>query len=63
MDFDAGAETTALRERIRAFVAEHVIPLEADSASYDEHQNIRQDLLEALRAKARAAGLWALQRP
>ncbi len=37
------------------------MPLEADKASYDTHENIRLDLLEHLRIKARAEGLWCLQ--
>jgi acyl-CoA dehydrogenase len=40
-----------------------VLPLEADLASYDEHQNIALPLLETLRAKAKSAGLWAPQIP
>jgi acyl-CoA dehydrogenase len=52
-----------LRGRLAAFVAEHVIPVEANPASFDEHENIRLELLETLRAKAKAAGLWALQMP
>ena len=39
------------------------LPLEADRANYDEHENIRLDLLRALHAKAKAAGLWAPQAP
>ena len=45
------------------FVNEECIPLESDPASYDAHENIRLDLLEPLRAKARAAGLWCPQVP
>ena len=47
----------------RAFVAENVVPLESDRANYDEHENIRTDVLAALRDKARVAGLWAPQMP
>src|SRR5690606_2291648 len=39
------------------------IPLESDPASFDEHENISKPLPEALRARARAEGLWALQMP
>ena len=45
------------------FVEEHVLPLEADRANYDDHENIRLDVLRAVQAKARAAGLWAPQAP
>ena len=63
MDFALPAETEDLRQRIRAFVAAEILPLEADPEAYDDHENIRLDLLDGLRAKARAEGLWALQMP
>jgi acyl-CoA dehydrogenase len=63
MDFHLSPEIESYRKRIRAFVAEQLIPLEADRASYDEHENIREPLLQKLRAKARAEGLWCLQTP
>ena len=49
--------------RIRAFVDKHLLPLETDRASYDEHENIKLDLLDGLREKAKSEGLWALQMP
>lgn len=61
MDFRLSPEVERLRGEIRAFVAEEILPLEAERANYDEHENIRLDLLTELRAKAKAAGLWALQ--
>jgi acyl-CoA dehydrogenase len=63
MDFSLSPEVADLRRRIARFVEERVMPLEADPASYDEHENIRLDLLDGLRAEARAEGLWALQMP
>src|SRR5262249_38226743 len=42
---------------------EHVIALEADPANYDDHENIRLDVLRDVQAKAKAAGLWAPQAP
>lgn len=63
VDFQLAPEIRQYQQRIRAFVAEHVLPLERDPAAYEEHENIRLDRLEELRAKARAAGLWALQMP
>ncbi len=63
MDFAVPPELDALRLRYRAFVADQVLPLEDDPASYDEHENIRLDLLETLRERAKAAGLWAPQMP
>jgi len=63
MDLTLTPELERLRRRIRSFVADEILPLEADPAAYDEHENIEMDRLEALRAKAKAAGLWALQMP
>src|SRR5688572_2214971 len=63
MDFTLPAHVEDYRCRYRAFVAEHLLPLEADPQSYDDHENIRLDLLDEMRAKAKAAGLWAPQMP
>ena len=63
MDMSLPPDLDDLRRRYRGFVEDHVIPLEADPASYDEHENIRLDLLETLRGQAKAAGLWAPQMP
>ncbi len=63
MDFTLSPETDDFRKRIRAFVEKNILPLESDPATYDGHENIRDDLLEGLRDKARAEGLWALAMP
>ncbi len=63
MDFTLSPEIDMLRLKVRAFVEEHVIPLEADRANYDAHENISLDVLRPLRDKAKAAGLWAPQMP
>jgi acyl-CoA dehydrogenase len=63
MDFTLSPDIEDIRVRTRAFVEEHVIPLEAGRANYDEHENLRLDLVAALNAKAKAAGLWAPQAP
>jgi acyl-CoA dehydrogenase len=63
MDFTLSPEVEDLRQRYRAFVAEHVLPLEADPQTFDDHENIRLDLLDKLRVQAKAAGLWAPQMP
>ena len=63
MDFALSPEIDATRKRIREFVETRIIPLEADPASYDEHENIAKPLLEKLRAEAKAEGLWALGMP
>ncbi len=63
MDFALPPEAERLRRKIRAFVAAEILPLEADPASYDAHENIHPDLLARLQAKVREAGLWSLQMP
>ena len=63
MDLSLSPEIEKLCGKIRGFVEGEIIPLESDRGSYDEHENIRLDLLDALRAKAREAGLWAPQMP
>jgi acyl-CoA dehydrogenase len=63
MDFSLSPEIEDLRKRVRAFVEEHVLPLEADPQNFSEHENIPDARLAPVRAKARAAGLWAPQSP
>jgi acyl-CoA dehydrogenase len=63
MDFTLPPEIDAIRLRIRRFVDERLIPLEADRANYDEHENIAPPVLAEMRALAKAEGLWALQMP
>ena len=50
MDFTLSPEIENLRVRTRAFVEEHVLPLEADPANFSEHENIPR---RAARAGAR----------
>ena len=40
MDFTLSPEIEDLRLRVRAFVEEHVLPLEADPENFSEHENI-----------------------
>lgn len=61
MDFALPPELDAIRRRVRDFVQDRLIPLEADRASYDEHENISPTLLKTLRAEVKSAGLWAMQ--
>ncbi|CAG0968600.1 acyl-CoA dehydrogenase [Burkholderiales bacterium] len=63
MDFTLDPTIDGVRRRVRAFVDERLIPLEADRANYDEHENVREDVLGTMRSAARAEGLWALQTP
>ena len=63
MDFTLSPEIESLRLRVRAFVEEHVLPLEVDPGNFADHENIPEDQLAAVRAKAKKAGLWAPQSP
>lgn len=63
MDFTLTPEVDDLRKRYRAFVDENIIPLESDRTAYDAHENIAHDALEAMKAKAKEAGLWSPQMP
>jgi len=63
MDFHLAPEVEDVRQGIRNFVESKVLPLESDPANFDEHENIRQDLLDGLREKAKQAGLWCPQIP
>ena len=63
MDFALPADVEALRARIAAFVRERIVPLEADRANYDAHENIAPEVLARMQAEVKAAGLWAPQVP
>jgi acyl-CoA dehydrogenase len=61
MDFHISPGIEDYRSRIATFVERELLPLEADPTSYDEHENIRLDLLQRMREKAKTDGLWCLQ--
>lgn len=63
MDFALSSEHEALRLRVQKFVSDVIMPVEADPASFDEHENIDETVLQQVRAKAKDAGLWAPQMP
>ena len=63
MEFTLSPEIEEYRQRVRAFVNDRILPLEGDAASYDAHENIREELANDIRAQARAEGLWAFQMP
>ena len=63
IDFSLSPEIDEIRRKTSDFVDEHVMPLELDRANYDDHENIRGDVLDQAREKAKAAGLWAPQMP
>jgi acyl-CoA dehydrogenase len=63
MDFALPADIESLRARIEAFVRSRILPLETDRANYDEHDNLRIELVDRLRGEVKDAGLWAPQLP
>ncbi len=63
MDFTLSPEIEDIRLRVRAFVEEHVLPLESDPENFSEHENIPEARLAKVREKAKKAGLWAPQSP
>ncbi|MFL1461013.1 acyl-CoA dehydrogenase family protein [Roseococcus sp. DSY-14] len=63
MELNLDPRSESFRQRIRAFVEARIIPLEADRANYDAHENIAPAVLARLRAEAKAEGLWCLQLP
>ena len=46
MDFTLPPELDDYRRRVRAFVEAHILPLERDAANADEHENLREDVLD-----------------
>jgi acyl-CoA dehydrogenase len=63
LDLTLPPEVEAIRARAAAFVDERLLPLEAEPASFGEGEHVRDDLLQELRAEARARGLWCPQMP
>jgi acyl-CoA dehydrogenase len=63
MDFTLSEQTRRHRDRFRAFAREQVLPYDGTPESFDDHDNIREELLGELRSKAREHGVWAPQMP
>src|SRR3989338_3316009 len=63
MDFSLPPEIEDFRKRVGAFVAEKILPIEADRGQWDAHENISDSALAKLRNDAKKAGLWAPQMP
>lgn len=61
MDLTISPRIEDFRARIARFVADEILPVEADRANWDAHGNIAAPPLETLREKARGEGLWCLQ--
>jgi acyl-CoA dehydrogenase len=63
VDFSLPPEIEDYRRRVRAFVEAHILPLEADPANFDAHENIAEAPLQRVRAQVKEAGLWSLSMP
>ena len=63
MDFNISAEYQALMRKVDGFVQDRLLPLEQDPSSFDDHENVRENLLEILRQEVRALGLFSPQMP
>jgi acyl-CoA dehydrogenase len=63
MDFTLDPASRQLRERFRDFARREVLPYDTTPESFDEHDNLREDLLVALRNRAKDCGVWAPQMP
>jgi acyl-CoA dehydrogenase len=63
MDFTLSPEIESLRLRVRAFIDEHVLPLESERENFTDYENIPPARLAPVREKAKQAGLWAPQSP
>lgn len=65
MNFEYSEKTNELRERLQSFMAEHIYPNEAayhrEIAAGDRWEAL--EIIESLKGKARAAGLWNLFLP
>ena len=61
MDFTPDPQLESLRTRVRSFMAERVLPLEAQLLAEDAAEC--WDTLATVRAEARAAGLWTPHLP
>ena len=63
MDFAFSEKSLRIQDALRAFIATHVAPREADYAQLEEAGVFPPPFLEELKAKARAEGLWNLFLP
>ncbi len=59
MDFALPEAISDYCGKVRDFVDTELLPLEEDPANFADHGNIPHEVLEQVRAKVKAAGLWA----
>lgn len=63
MDFTLPEEIESTRQQVAKFVDEVMLPLESDPNNFDEHENIKESVVDDVRAQAKALGLWGFQLP
>jgi acyl-CoA dehydrogenase len=63
MNFDIPEELIPLMRAVDHFVEERLLPLEEDPSSFDDHENIKEDLLSQVRKEVKALGLFSPQLP
>ena len=63
MDFHLPDDIEKLRIKTKQFVDAHIIPLESDKSSYDDHENINLSLLNEIKKDVKKEGLWSPQMP
>ncbi len=63
MDFGYTPKVEALRERMKAFMDDHVVPANIPWHRQYSAGTYPLDVLEPLKAKAKAAGLWNMFMP
>ena len=64
MEFEYSEKSKRIQADIKAFIAEHVAPRDADYTHIVEHQHVfPPPFMDDLKAKARAKGLWNLFLP
>lgn len=61
MQHTLSTDLAELVQRVERYVDGRLLPLETDPASYDEHENIRLDLLQVLRQETKELGVWSPQ--
>ena len=63
MDFTLPEEIESTRQQVAKFVEEVMLPLEKDASNFDEHENLKESVVDSIREQSKAAGLWGFQMP
>ncbi len=63
MNFEIPSAVLPLITAVEEFVESRLLPLEEDPSSFDEYENIKEDLLAVIRAEVKAMGLFSPQLP